>query len=375
MSKSFLIGQLGSFGDCLYATTVAKQIKADVPDSHITWAVASKYKSILLLNPFIDEVWEIEDNDYYTGWNLFETELKRKQLAGTYDEVILTQIGPNWENYDGTIRSSILKAYRKPITVSVNPVVRLSPDEIENVKIFSRENRLSNYKEIILFEYLHGSGQSFVNLEFALSVAERITHIFKDVCFILSSPSPLNHSNSRIVDASKLTYRENAELTKYCTLLIGCSSGLTWLTTSDWAKKINMLQLLDKNYGIYAGIKYDFELWDIPTSNVIEVTVNNVDYVVNCLSMILEKGFDSVKAEYDEVLRPSYRNFRTVIHYILWGKSQGRLMRTFSTVIGHAKRNPYFNIFRLFYIAFLEFAIVYKVKLFTFINGLFSRAK
>ena len=56
--KRFLIGQLGSFGDCLFATTVARQIKNDYPDCHLTWAVGSIYRSILDGNPYIDDIWE-----------------------------------------------------------------------------------------------------------------------------------------------------------------------------------------------------------------------------------------------------------------------------------------------------------------------------
>src|SRR5687768_14844075 len=124
--KRFLIGQLACFGDCLYATAVARQIKQDFPDSHITWAVASKYKSILALNPHVDEIWEIEvlNNDFYDkGWADFELQAKQRKARGEYDELVFTQIpNANWKNFDGTIRSSILRGYKKPINVPVEPV-------------------------------------------------------------------------------------------------------------------------------------------------------------------------------------------------------------------------------------------------------------
>ena len=133
MSKTFLIGQLERFGDCLYATALAKQIKRDYPDCHITWAVGSKYSSILDLNPHIDEIWEIPaDNSNYDGtvWNEFETEALKRQANGEFDEVIFSQIAPrNWIKYNGTIRGTILSSYKNPVTVSVEPVVRLSEKE------------------------------------------------------------------------------------------------------------------------------------------------------------------------------------------------------------------------------------------------------
>lgn len=344
MQKKFLIGQLACFGDCLYATTIAKQIKNDFPDSHITWAVANKYKSILLLNPHVDEIWEVEiiNNDFYfNGWKNFQAEAQRRKANGIYDEIFFSQIAPDWKYYDGTIRSSTLKAYKRPITVSIEPVVRLSENEVANVKSFSDNHNLPAFKEVILFEYAPGSGQSFVNLNFALAVAENITATRDDVCFILSSPTALNHSNSAIIDASELTYRENAELTKYCTLLIGSSSGITWLATSDWAKKLNTLQLLNRDYDLFAGVKYDYEQWGVETTNVIEVTVNDVNYVTNCLKTILENDFQTAKQQYDEVYIPNYSNFRTLISQALNTWTSGRLKKVAAITLGFAKRNKH----------------------------------
>jgi hypothetical protein len=371
MSRKFLIGQLAYFGDCLYATTVAKQIKSDFPDSHVTWAIASKYKSILLLNPYVDKIWEIEivNNDYFgNGWKAFEAEAKRRQAIGEYDEVFFTQIQPNWKNYDGTIRSSILNNYPGPITVPVNPIIHLNTDEIERVRIFSEKYKLANYKKKILFECSPGSGQSFVDFPFSLTVAEAIVARFNDVCIILSSPYPLNHHNPQILDASELTYRENAELIKYCTLLIGCSSGITWLSTSDWVKKIDTLQLLNRDNVIYSGIKYDFELWNIPTSNVIEVTINNVDYVVDCVSDILQKDFTIAKKRFDEVYKPSYLNFREVLRFVLLSNGTNKSKKLIGTIFGHAKRNPHFNVVILLYLSLIEISNFYLKKFFVFIR-------
>ena len=69
--KKIIIAQSGNYGDCLYATTIAKQIKSESPESHLTWAISTKYKSILDLNPHVDEVLEIPkmyDNISAEGW-------------------------------------------------------------------------------------------------------------------------------------------------------------------------------------------------------------------------------------------------------------------------------------------------------------------
>ena len=178
MSRKFLIGQLGCFGDCLFATPLAKQIKNDYPDSHVTWAVAGKYKSILALNPYVDSIWEISvsDNNYSgESWTKFETEALQRKSDGEFDEIIFSQIPPlNWIKYTGTIRNTILSSYGKPITVPIEPTIKLSENEIENVKLFSEKYKLGDFKNVILFECAPGSGQSTVNTEFAIKVANEI---------------------------------------------------------------------------------------------------------------------------------------------------------------------------------------------------------
>ena len=54
-----LLGMLGSNGDCLYATAIARQIKHDFPGCHLTWAVASLCRNVLFNNTDIDALWEI----------------------------------------------------------------------------------------------------------------------------------------------------------------------------------------------------------------------------------------------------------------------------------------------------------------------------
>ncbi|HRH41389.1 MAG TPA: hypothetical protein PKY82_07055 [Pyrinomonadaceae bacterium] len=312
MGKKFLIGQLARFGDCLYATTLAKQIKYDYPDSHITWAIAENYKSILELNPYIDRIWAIPlaGEDYaQAGWDKFETEALERQANGEFDEVIFSQIPPrNWIRFDGTIRRAILNSYEKPITVSVEPVIQLSEAEVNRVKSYAEKNKLADFKNVVLFECAPGSGQSNVNIDFALRVARTIVEKNKDVSFILSTNQKSDFASPQIIDASELTFRENAELTKYCTFLIGCSSGITWISTSDWAKKLPMLQLLNEDLIIYAGIHFDFELNNLDFSQVIEMTNFDESKVVDCVESILSTGIEKNKPKFHQNYKPTYHN-------------------------------------------------------------------
>jgi hypothetical protein len=302
-----LLGQLGSNGDCLYATTVARQIKHDYPGCHLTWAIGSMYRHILDNNPDVDEVWEIPLSnilDIFDTWQRFEAQALERKKIGDFDEIFLTQMYPNnMQNFDRTIRSAIFRAYSKPITVSIAPVIYLLPDEIERVSSFAKSYNLSNASHVILFECSPKSGQSFVNPEFALKVSRKLLEQFPDLKIILSSNIPIKSDNEGIIDGSLLSFRENAELTKYCSLLIGCSSGISWLSTSTWAKPLPMVQLIKKEQSMYVSFIRDHQYHGLPTDQIIEMTECSVDYLVDCVTIILTKGFQASRSIFNNNIK------------------------------------------------------------------------
>lgn len=350
MKKRFLIAQLARYGDCLHATTIAKQIKKDYPDSHLTWAVASRFKSILELNPYVDEIWEINTiNDDYLdiSWYRLEKEAEARKKNGEFDEIFYVQIHPeHWANFNGTIRHSTLAGYKKPITVSVEPVVVLSEKEINNVKEFAEKKALKKFNEVILFECSPGSNQSKVNVEFALHVSQKLIALNPDVCIIISSPGVIPESSPQIVDGSVLTFKENAELTKYCTMLIGCSSGLTWLATSDWAKKLPMIQLLDKNFFIFAGISYDFKYWGLNNEKIIEILKVSEESTIACVTRIWESDFETAKKQFHEEYLPSYSHFQNITSLLV---GQKKMLSALRNVKVYHKLHKHLRIFRLFF--------------------------
>lgn len=329
MNKKFLIVQQTNFGDCLYATTLAKQIKTDDPGCHITWAIAPKCKSLLTLNPFVDRVWEIP---VQPDLEKFEMQIAQWKADHEFDEIIIPQLPYNWTNFDGTLRGATLNAGNRPITVSVDPVIRLTADEKNNVKKFAEKNKLTRFKNIILFECAPGSSQSKVNIQFAKEMAEMIAKDRKDTCFILSTPTQLDFANEQIIDASELTYRENAELTHYCTLLVGCSSGITWLATSDWAKKLPMIQLLDGKATIYVGMNYELAINGVDNSHIIEMINYDNELVAGCIDHILDKGLADARPQFNQSYNPTYPHIEYVAR-ILFDNQKG-----FFEVLGIAKR-------------------------------------
>ncbi|MBI3258793.1 MAG: hypothetical protein HYZ54_04865, partial [Ignavibacteriae bacterium] len=55
-SSCYGIAIFHGIGDILNCTPIAKQLKLNEPDCHITWYTASKYRFIVENNPFIDEI-------------------------------------------------------------------------------------------------------------------------------------------------------------------------------------------------------------------------------------------------------------------------------------------------------------------------------
>lgn len=352
--KHFLIGQLGSYGDCLWATTIACQIKTDYPDCHLTWAVGSIYRSILNGNPYIDEIWEIplsSRSDLSDRWQEFEDEAILRRNNGIFDEIFLTQIFPNnIRNFDGTLRSSIFRAYNKPITVSVSPIISLLPREIENVRDFVEAHHLNKGGYVILFECSPKSGQSFVTIDFAIAVSKKLIRIYPDLYVILSTNDPIYSVDKRIIDGSELSFRENAELTKYCSLLIGCSSGLSWLCTSDWANPLPMVQLLKKETCMYASLVHDHEYHSIRSDSIIEMTECSIDQLSHCIEIIRSGNFDTARRTYHEQIQVNFYHYATVISLELLqnGKFKDALISICNTLKRYGFRPQLFICFILF---------------------------
>lgn len=313
--KRFLIVQLAALGDCLYVTALVRQIKHDYPGCHLTWAISNRCLQVIQNNPYIDDFWEvnIERMTDASGkaWGDIKKQAIEKKENGIFDNIFFTQICPdNFYNYDGTIRSTIFRTYPNPITVPVAPVIILSENEIKNVDIFAKRYNLEKFKHVILFESSPGSSQSLVNNDFAYNISKKIVEKFEDSIVLITSHQKINSSHNRIIDASLLTFRENAELSKHCNLLLGCSSGITWLLTSTWAKKIPTIQILKKGAILYefASVSYDLTYWGEPTDHIIEITKFEEEYIFECISMELNEGIEKTREKYNERLKPSFKS-------------------------------------------------------------------
>ncbi|MCW3111502.1 MAG: hypothetical protein JWQ09_6008 [Segetibacter sp.] len=310
MAKKILLAHLNSNGDCLYATVIARQIKeVDYPGCHLTWAVNSKSKQSVLLNPYIDDIWEIPTLLSLTSeeeWNDFVLRAEQRKAEGDFDTIFYTQlIGKNTINFDGGIRSSTYNNYPNEITVSQQPILRLSDIEVQRVKKFAELNQLNKYTQVFLLECGPESFKSSLNPTSTLQWAEELLRTQKDLAIILSSNKKIASASPAIIDGSVLTFRENAELTKYCTLFIGCSSGISWLTTTDWAKPLPTIIITDYSSRLFTSMVYDHEFAGLPVNNIIEMreSKNVMKKLQQCVHMIVANSFDAAKTQYHQPFR------------------------------------------------------------------------
>ncbi len=323
-----LLGHLAAFGDCLYATVITRQIKQDFPGSHLTWAIAAPFRQIADGNPYVDDIWEIplsRAEAESTGWRTFVASAQSRKINGDFDLLFLTQIPPdNFQNFDGTVRASIFHGYPHPITVPLAPVLRLPAGDVERVRQFAEQNGLARYRHVVLFECAGLSGQTFVTQDFALSTARLLLEKGLDCCFVISSANALSSQDPRIIDASCLRFRENAELTKYATLFVGCSSGITWLSTSDWAKPLPTIQLLRKATSIYASMVHDAEHFGLPHDHIIEITDCAPAHLARCIQTVMTETFQDARTQFHERLRVNHQFYFNIFFIPIVKRGQVR---------------------------------------------------
>jgi hypothetical protein len=316
-----LLGQLGANGDCLYATILARQLRQDYPTAHIVWAISSQCAPLLANNPYVDEVWEIPVpgwDQHETMWRVFEREALSRYIRCDFDRVLFSQIWPNnFQNYDGTVRPSILRSYGRPITVPIENVVNLSAEEIDKVELFAAEGRLSDFEHRILFECSSKSGQSFVTPELAQEIA---LHLYKELpgaCVIFSTHLPMKIADRRSRYAGVLSLREVAHLTHHCSLFVGAGSGGSVMACSTAAKPLPMIQLLSASTSVFASFAHDMDYFGIKDRQILEMTVEDPRHIAACIAAACNEGMSKAIDKYDARIPVKFNHYILLIEQML----------------------------------------------------------
>lgn len=296
-----LLGQLGSNGDCFYATTVARQMRHDFPGARLTWAISSLCRDVIRNNPDIDEVWEVPAEgweDIRPAWRRFVDEATAKG----FDHVFLTQINPDgFRNYDGTVRTSIFRNYGRPITVPVETVIVLTEEERANVAAWSKRNRLADFRNVVLFECFSKSGQSFVTPDIAVEISKQVIASLPDTLVLLSVMGPLKTDHPQIILCGELSLREISALTSSVDLFVGCGSGVTVVATSSSAKReLPMIQILSRETSVYASFKHDLQFFGKPVHHILETSSLSISRLAKTIEMALRDGIGAAELTYGE---------------------------------------------------------------------------
>ena len=321
-----LLGQLGANGDCLYATTLARQIRHDHVDAHITWAVSTQCLDAVRNNPHIDAVWEVKISDWREHaimWRVFEREATRRLLRHEFDHAYLSQLWPNnMQHFDGTVRPSLFRSYGAPITVPVENVIVLDDQERNRVAAFVANTGLSSYEHRVLFECSPKSGQSFVSPAMAQEVASLIYKELPTACVIFSThlPMALQHPNSRY--AGVLSLRESAALTQHCTLFVGAGSGGTVAATSTASKQLPMIQLISASTSVYASFAHDFSYFGIPNEHIVEITNESRTHIAQAIVYACRHGIARAQQQFGEKIPITFAHYLSIIRTYLLAKQR-----------------------------------------------------
>ena len=312
-----LLGQLTANGDCVYATILARQLRHDNPDAHITWAVSSQCAGLLKNNPDIDETWEIPVqgwNAHELMWRVFEREAVKRYLRREFDEILLSQVWPdNARNYDGTVRPSILRSFGRPITVPIENVIRMTDREIETVSAFVADAGIDAFEHRILFECSSRSGQSFVTPDIAQDIADKIYAILPDATVIFTTNEAMTLRDERSRYAGDLSLREIAHLTHSCSLFVGAGSGCTVLATSTAAKPLPFVLLLKADTSVFASFAHDFEYFDIVHPGIVEMTDEDPGRIASCIALVCREGTGPALGEFGGCIPVTFDHYGQVL--------------------------------------------------------------
>lgn len=312
-----LIGQLAANGDCAYATVLARQLRHDHPQAHLTWAISSSCAGLLKNNPHVDEIWEIPARGWNTQaamWRLFEQEAFRRYQRREFDQVLLSQVWPgNLQNFDGTVRPCILRSLGRPITVPIETVLCLTEDEIERVEAFVHHNDIENFEHRILFECESRSGQSFITPDLAQDIAQTLYELLPNATVIFSTIKPMTLQDKRSRYAGQLSLREVAQLTHACSAFVGAGSGGTVIATSGAARPLPTVLLLKADTSVFGSFAHDLEHFGIDHPGIIETSDENVGRVAALIARVCKEGPGAVLGEPGIGIPVNFEHYRSVI--------------------------------------------------------------
>lgn len=241
---NILIINFGGIGDIINSTPIALHYKRLDKTNQVHFLTKEKYREILLPNKNIDEIIKTNDTLEELDHVSHSIEVKRHLIKYVdldyYDKICFSApyMSPL---YDRTSRSRLIKIIKHECSGINNwlcdfiPNISLSHKEIHEADSFYKKLN-GDLKVMVEFDYL--SNQS----NFSYSHLEKICTAFEgfSVNIILTSKktpvfiNQLKKSFDLEVTHYSGSFLSNARLYNLIDIFIGCSSGITCLTSSDY---------------------------------------------------------------------------------------------------------------------------------------------
>ncbi|MCX7930018.1 MAG: methyltransferase domain-containing protein [Chlorobi bacterium] len=221
-----------SLGDIINATIIARQIKADYPDSHLVWITAEQYAFILDQNPDVDEIITVAGNPKDLDTRIEELRTIRPWSRFYVPAPYLVRTLPG-----GDLTELMLASYDGKLTVPLRPVLVLTDEEVEHARQWWAQ--LPTDRPRVLVETEFFSAQSPWNREYALDMIRALAPLHPVFVFTAKNrPVDLDILQAEYPDIlwCDLPFRLNAELYNLCDAFIGVSSAISCATNSTWCR-------------------------------------------------------------------------------------------------------------------------------------------
>ena len=275
--KKILIVTLGGMGDILNTTPIARHYKALSSPVRVDFLTKNKYGFLLSNNPDVDRV--ICTSSEFNSWNNeIATKYFKDQLSfDEYSEVIFAApyMSPL---YDKTERSTLLDMIKDETSGITDWACDFKPYAFPNEREIDEADSFISKTDgefKILIEYEYFSQQSFMNVDSIIGLCKQFNDKKYDLIFSgKNKPDYLDTLKCKYdsnIYHYDLSFLSNAKLYNYINLFVGCSSGLTCLTASDFCDhSIERVELV-------RGLHWSTKLWSHLENR--KIFYNNEDFL------------------------------------------------------------------------------------------------
>ncbi len=267
---NILIVNMGNNGDVLNSTPIAFHFKNFKKPNRVDFLTKIKYKNLLENNPSIDNVLdtglELEDSPPKYHSHTIQHELDSYIDTSKYKKIFFSAPYMSQDYNDGFSDKSLLqltKGVVKRWRCKFLPQVKLSPSEELEAQIFFAKLK-GCYK--VLVEYEFESNQSSFNYQYMNHICNHFQK--KNIDIILTSknkPEFMEVLEQHYDDINFYHYSNsfmsNAKLYNLVDLFVGCSSGLTCLTSSNYCDSNK------KRIEVCNGPHWSTKLWSHNSKN------------------------------------------------------------------------------------------------------------